>query len=85
LPRITRPVPVLPRRLWLEGCQFRLQLKQENVDCLACHDTTGNYKKPPGFAGNPVTKDTEFPPGSGKIIKGIDLVEDRAEGRQVEP
>ena len=47
--------------------------KQENVDCLACHDTTGNYKKPPGFAGNPVTKDTEFPPGSGKIIKGIDL------------
>jgi octaheme c-type cytochrome (tetrathionate reductase family) len=47
--------------------------KQENVDCLACHDTTGNYKKPPGFAGNPVTRDTEFPPGSGKIIKGIDL------------
>ena len=46
---------------------------EENVDCLVCHDTTGNYKKPPGFAGNPVLKDTEFPPGSGKIIKGIDL------------
>jgi octaheme c-type cytochrome (tetrathionate reductase family) len=47
--------------------------KEENVDCIVCHDTTGNYKKPPGFAGNPVTRDTEFPPGSGKIIKGIDL------------
>ena len=46
---------------------------EENVDCLACHDTTGIYKKPPGFAGNPVIKDTESPPGSGKIIKGIDI------------
>lgn len=48
---------------------------QENVDCLVCHDTTGRYKKPGGFAGNPVIKDTEFPPGSGKIIRGIDLSE----------
>ncbi len=48
---------------------------QENVDCIVCHDTTGNYKKPPGFAGNPVVKDTEYPPGSGKIIKGIDLAQ----------
>jgi len=48
---------------------------EENVDCLACHDTTGNYKKPPGFAGHPVTRDTEFPPGSGKIIKGINLTQ----------
>ncbi len=46
---------------------------QENVDCLVCHETTGRYKKPAGFAGNPVVKDTEFPPKSGKIIKGIDL------------
>jgi octaheme c-type cytochrome (tetrathionate reductase family) len=46
---------------------------QENVDCVVCHDTTGNYRKPPGLAGNVVTADTEFPPGSGKIIKGIDL------------
>ena len=46
---------------------------QENVDCLACHDTTGNYRKPPGFAGNPVVKDTEYPPGSGKILKAVDL------------
>ena len=46
---------------------------EENVDCLVCHDSTGKYKKPSGFAGLPVTKDTEFPPGSGKIVKGIDL------------
>ena len=43
---------------------------EENVDCLVCHDATGKYKKPSGFAGNPVTKDTEYPPGSGKIIRG---------------
>ncbi len=46
---------------------------EENVDCLTCHDTTGIYKKPPGLAGNPVIRDTEVPPGSGKIIKGIDI------------
>lgn len=46
---------------------------EENVDCLVCHDTTGIYKKPPGLAGNPVIKDTELPPGSGKITKGIDI------------
>ena len=46
---------------------------QENVDCLVCHDATGKYKKPAGFSGHPVTKDTEFPPGSGKIVRGIDL------------
>jgi octaheme c-type cytochrome (tetrathionate reductase family) len=48
---------------------------EENVDCLVCHDSTGKYKKPSGFAGLPVAKDTEFPPGSGKIVKGIDLRE----------
>ncbi len=26
---------------------------ETNVDCLACHDTTGTYNKPPGLAGNP--------------------------------
>ncbi|WP_211097387.1 tetrathionate reductase family octaheme c-type cytochrome [Herbaspirillum sp. ST 5-3] len=46
---------------------------EENVDCLVCHDTTGKYRKPGGFAGNVVTRDTEYPPGSGKIIRGIDL------------
>jgi octaheme c-type cytochrome (tetrathionate reductase family) len=29
---------------------------EENVDCLVCHDTTGDYSKPPGNAGHP--KDT---------------------------
>ena len=29
---------------------------EENVDCLVCHDTTGEYSKPPGNAGHP--KDT---------------------------
>jgi octaheme c-type cytochrome (tetrathionate reductase family) len=46
---------------------------EENVDCLVCHDTTGNYRKPAGLAGNVVTKDMEFPPGSGKVLKAIDL------------
>lgn len=55
-----------------DGSKFDFA-SQENVDCLVCHDATGKYKKPSGFAGNPVTKDTEFPPGSGKIIRGIDL------------
>ena len=27
--------------------------KQENVDCLVCHDTTGTYKKEQKSAGNP--------------------------------
>ncbi len=46
---------------------------EENVDCIVCHDTTGDYKKPPGLAGNPPVTDVELPPGSGKIVKGIDL------------
>ena len=46
---------------------------EENVDCIVCHDTTGNYKKPSGLAGNVVTKDMEFPAGSGKILKAINL------------
>jgi octaheme c-type cytochrome (tetrathionate reductase family) len=44
-----------------------------NVDCLVCHDTTGNYRKPAGLAGNVVTKAMEFPPGSGKMLKPINL------------
>ncbi len=43
------------------------------VDCLVCHDTTGTYRKPIGFAGNVVTKLTEYPPGSGKMIKPANL------------
>jgi len=45
---------------------------QENVDCLICHDTSGNYKKLPN-GGLPPVKDTESTPGSGKIVKAIDL------------
>lgn len=26
---------------------------EENVDCLVCHDTTGDYSKPAGLAGHP--------------------------------
>ena len=46
---------------------------ENNVDCLVCHDRTGNYTKPPGLAGHPVYKEMEFPPGSGKIVKPVDL------------
>jgi octaheme c-type cytochrome (tetrathionate reductase family) len=46
---------------------------QENVDCLVCHDTTGSYKKPPGLAGHPVYKQMEFPAGSGKFVKPVNL------------
>ncbi|MDX9994877.1 MAG: tetrathionate reductase family octaheme c-type cytochrome [Rhodocyclaceae bacterium] len=48
--------------------------KEETVDCLVCHDTTGLYQKPPGLAGNPVVgAPLELPPGSGKFIKPVDL------------
>jgi octaheme c-type cytochrome (tetrathionate reductase family) len=47
--------------------------KQENVDCLVCHDTSGKYRKQVGMAGHVVTKGMEFPPGSGTIVKPVDL------------
>ncbi|MRR50610.1 MAG: tetrathionate reductase family octaheme c-type cytochrome [Rhodocyclaceae bacterium] len=48
--------------------------KEENVDCVVCHDTTGSYSKPPGLAGNPVVgAPIELPPGSGKMLKPVDL------------
>lgn len=46
---------------------------ENNVDCLVCHDSTGNYNKPPGLAGHPVYKEMELPVGSGKIVKPVDL------------
>lgn len=46
---------------------------EANVDCLACHDTTGAYKKLPGLAGHPAYQDMEVPPGSGKIVKAVNL------------
>jgi len=46
---------------------------QDNVDCLACHDTTGNYKKVATDAGHPLYEPREMPPGSGKIMQPPDL------------
>jgi octaheme c-type cytochrome (tetrathionate reductase family) len=47
---------------------------EENVDCLACHDTTGQYKKFPSSAGHPVYEEAkEFPAGSGKMWEPVDL------------
>lgn len=48
---------------------------ETNVDCLVCHDTTGQYKKIPNGAGHPVYGDTpvEFPGGSGKMWAPVDL------------
>lgn len=46
---------------------------EENVDCLACHDTSGTYRKPAGLAGHPVYEEMEFPPGSGEILRPVDL------------
>lgn len=47
--------------------------KDENVDCLVCHDTTDSYKKFPTDAGHPAYEDKPFPPGSNKIWKAPDL------------
>lgn len=46
---------------------------QNNVDCLVCHDTTGEYKKFPTGAGLPVSESKEFPVGSGTIWNPPDL------------
>lgn len=46
---------------------------QENVDCLACHDTTGTYKKIATDAGHPLYSAREMPKGSGKIVQPPDL------------
>jgi octaheme c-type cytochrome (tetrathionate reductase family) len=46
---------------------------EQNVDCLVCHDTTGTYRKPSGLAGHPVYQEMEFPPGSGEILRPVDL------------
>lgn len=46
---------------------------QSNVDCLVCHDTTGEYKKIPGLAGHPNYEVIEHPPGSSKFRDPTDL------------
>lgn len=47
--------------------------KEENVDCVVCHDTTGKYKKLPGLSGHPNYKTMEWPPHSGKFREPTDL------------
>jgi octaheme c-type cytochrome (tetrathionate reductase family) len=47
--------------------------KEENVDCLICHDSTGTYRKLPGDAGHPIYERKEFPAGSGKFVEAVDL------------
>jgi octaheme c-type cytochrome (tetrathionate reductase family) len=47
--------------------------KQENVDCLVCHDTTGGYKKIPGLSGHPNYKRMEWPPHSGRFRDAVNL------------
>ena len=42
---------------------------QNNVDCLACHDTTGTYKKFGTDAGHPLYADREFEPMEGPLGK----------------
>ena len=46
---------------------------QDNVDCLACHDTTTTYKKVATDAGHPLYAPREMPKGSGKIVQPPDL------------
>lgn len=50
---------------------------QSNVDCLACHDTTGTYKKFGTDAGHPLYADREFEPMEGppgkKLFKAPNL------------
>jgi len=46
---------------------------EANVDCLVCHDTSGTYRKLPGYAGHPVYEDVEFPSKSGRIVTAVDL------------
>lgn len=47
--------------------------KEENVDCLVCHDSTGTYRKLPGDAGHPIYERKEFPHGSGRFVEAVDL------------
>ena len=45
----------------------------QDVDCLVCHDTTGEYKKIPGLSGHPNYERMEWPPHSGKFREPVDL------------
>lgn len=45
--------------------------KEENIDCLVCHEQTGTYEKYPSGAGHPVDKPTRFPE-SGRLFEPPD-------------
>ncbi len=51
--------------------------KQENVDCLVCHEQTGTYKKFPAGAGNPASEpkkmgpETFLPPEWNKVAQSV--------------
>ena len=47
--------------------------RQENIDCLVCHDTTATYQKVATDAGHPLYEPREIPPGSGNIVQPPDL------------
>lgn len=49
--------------------------KQESIDCLVCHDQSGQYRKFPTAAGHPNYVDTEWPVGSGKSLPAVDLAQ----------
>ncbi len=46
---------------------------ESSVDCLVCHDTTGEYWKIATGAGHPIYQPMELPKGSGKIVQPPDL------------
>ncbi len=49
--------------------------REDLVDCLVCHDTTGTYRKYPAGAGHPAYEDKTFPPGNpkGAVFQAVDL------------
>ena len=53
--------------------------KQENIDCLVCHEQTGTYKKFPTGAGRPAKEPREFggktfyPPDWNKVAQSVGL------------
>lgn len=49
--------------------------QQNNIDCLVCHDQSGQYRKFPTDAGHPNYVDKEWPKGSGKMVPAVDLVQ----------
>ncbi|GAB5478130.1 MAG: tetrathionate reductase family octaheme c-type cytochrome [Marinobacter nauticus] len=57
---------------WNDMCEPPPQAENA-VDCLVCHDTTGEYWKFPTLAGHPTYIPREWPKGSGKMVQPPDL------------